>query len=73
MTEPREATPEQDEELRQLQSQYVAAAKKALRAVMTVGLSSMAFRDAEKEAGLAARRIEEILGTCGSNWWRGDV
>ena len=63
MPEPREITPEQNGELRQLQSQYVAAAKKSLRAAMTVGLSSAAFRDAEKEAGLAARRIEEILGS----------
>ena len=47
--------------LGELQSQYVAAVKKSLRAAMTVGLSSAAVRDAEKEAGLAARRIEEIL------------
>jgi hypothetical protein len=73
MAEPAEITPEQEEELRQLRSQYVVAAKKALRAIMTAGMSSTAYRDAEKEAALIVRRIEEILGTSGNHWWRGNV
>ena len=73
MAKPGEITPEQDEELRRIQPQIVAAAKKALRAKMTAGMSSTAYRDAENEVALVSRRIEEILGTCGSNWWRGNV
>lgn len=75
MLEPLENTSEQDEEFRLLQSQYVAAAKRALRAAMTVGLSSTDFRDAEKEAALATLRIEEILARSSrlsprNNIWR---
>lgn len=59
-------------ELLHLESQYAAATKKALRAVMTAGTSSKDFLEAKEEAGVAARRIEEILGSVGSgkHWWR---
>ena len=69
MLEPLENTSEQDEEFRLLQSQYVAAAKRALHATMTVGLSSTDFRDAEKEAALATLRIEEILARSSTRAW----
>jgi hypothetical protein len=65
MDKPHKVAPKENAELRRLQSQYVAAAKKALRAIISEGTSSEA-------AALAARRINEILGAQGSveHRWR---
>jgi hypothetical protein len=61
-------TPEEEAELKRLRFQYAAATKRALRAIMGEGMSSRAFREADEEAGLAARRIKQILGTPGKHW-----
>jgi hypothetical protein len=48
-------------ELKRLKARYVAATRKAGRAIWGPGLSSEAFFEADGEVARAAERIKEIL------------
>lgn len=52
-------------ELEQLKQQYHAATQRAVNAIRKDGMSSATVLEADKEAGIAMRRIKEILGISG--------
>ena len=61
-------TPEENAELELLQAEYQAATTRAVRAIRAHGMDSQAFLQADAEAGIAAKRIKEILGIAGQDW-----